>query len=326
MVSLRIQLLGDFRIEYRGDLIRAVDRARLQLLLAYLLLHRHAPQLRQRIAFQFWPDSSEHQARNNLRKALHELRQVWPDVDSFLYMDAQTMQWRPDASYSLDVTEFEELIAQANARADHPTAQRVALEAAVALYHGDLLPSSYDDWLIPERERLRQAFTEALESLVCLTEEQRDYTAAIHHANHLLRYDPLHEVTYRRLMRLHAVNGDRAAALQVYHTCVIVLERELGGARGSGHVALSTGHTSVVTIASGGTPTRMAHTTRRVGKCHARSRPLLSDQRRGRHRQNTPGRGVAGLDRTARYRHSSDTFLRRHRRPGLHSGNRMVAQ
>lgn len=228
MALLRIQLLGDFRVEYHGDPIRAVDRVRLQLLLAYLLLHRHTPQLRQRIAFQFWPDSSEPQARNNLRKALSELRQAWPDIDQFLHIDARTVQWRPDASYSLDITEFEELIAQAKALIDNPPAQRVALEAAVALYHGDLLPGSYDDWIIPERERLRQAFIKALESLVWRAEDQRDYAAAIHYANHLLRYDPLHEPAYRQLMRCHALNGEHAGALRVYHTCVTVLRRELG--------------------------------------------------------------------------------------------------
>ena len=37
----------------------------------------------------------------------------------------------------------------------------------------------------------------------------------------------LDEDTYRRLMHLYAVSGDRAAALRTYHTCVTVLEREL---------------------------------------------------------------------------------------------------
>ena len=61
-----------------------------------------------------------------------------------------------------------------------------------------------------------------------LHEERRDYAAAIAHGQRLLAYDPLHEATYRRLMRLFALSGDRAAALRVYHTCVATLERELG--------------------------------------------------------------------------------------------------
>ena len=60
-----------------------------------------------------------------------------------------------------------------------------------------------------------------------MLEEQRDYPAAIRSAQRLLRHDPLHEATYRRLIRLHALNGDRAGALRVYHTCTTVLQREL---------------------------------------------------------------------------------------------------
>ena len=60
-----------------------------------------------------------------------------------------------------------------------------------------------------------------------LLEEQRDYQAAIGNAQRLLRHDPLHEATYRRLIRLHALDGDRAGALRVYHTCATVLQREL---------------------------------------------------------------------------------------------------
>ena len=61
-----------------------------------------------------------------------------------------------------------------------------------------------------------------------LYEPRRAYAAAIAAAQQLLHHDPLHEATYRRLMRLHALNGDRAAALRVYHTCTSILEQELG--------------------------------------------------------------------------------------------------
>lgn len=66
--TLHIQLLGDFLIENGHAPIEGVDGARLQSLLAYLLLHGEAPQSRQHLAFLFWPDSSETQARTNLRK------------------------------------------------------------------------------------------------------------------------------------------------------------------------------------------------------------------------------------------------------------------
>jgi predicted ATPase/DNA-binding SARP family transcriptional activator len=225
---LHVQLLGGFRITY-GDQAVAGVNTRLQALLAYLLLHRGAPVPRQQLAFLFWPDSAEAQARTNLRQLLHSLKQTLPEAEHFVQADAQTLQWRAAAPVRLDVAEFEDALARAAAAEQHADAPalRAALEQAVAAYQGDLLPSGYDDWLLPERERLRQAYSTALDRLVRLLERQGDAREAIACAERLLRHDPLREETYRVLMRLYAACGDRAGALRVYHTCAAVLEREL---------------------------------------------------------------------------------------------------
>jgi DNA-binding SARP family transcriptional activator len=69
-----------------------IDSPRLQSLLAYLVLHRTAPQSRQHLAFLFWLDSTEAQARNNLRQSLHLLKHALPDADHFLQSDVQSVQ------------------------------------------------------------------------------------------------------------------------------------------------------------------------------------------------------------------------------------------
>ena len=227
---LRVSLLGDFCIRHNETTVASVDTPRLQSLLAYLLLHRDAPQSRAHLAFLFWPDTTEAQARTNLRNLLHQLRRALPDADSHLDAGMHALQWRSDPPFSLDVADFSAALAgagQAPGEMSDPVAVRDALERAVALYKGDLLPSCYDDWIISGREELHQAYLGALERLVLILEEQGDYQAAIRQAQRLLRHDPLHEATYRCLIRLHALNGDRAAALQVYHTCTTVLQREL---------------------------------------------------------------------------------------------------
>ena len=228
--TLHIHLLGDFRLAHGDEAVTKVNTPRLQSLLAYLVLHRDAPQSRRHMAFLLWLDSTETQALTNLRNLLHLLRRALPDADRFLQVDAHTLQWRPDGPFALDVTEFESALARAGRaeQAGDNAALRTALEEAVDLYRGDLLPSCYDDWIRPERERLQQAFIKALEQLIHLLEEQRDYRTAIGHAQRLLRHDALHEAAYRRLMRLHALTGDRASALRAYHTCATVLQRELG--------------------------------------------------------------------------------------------------
>src|SRR4249919_325076 len=81
MPTLQIQLLGAFSLIYNDQLVTTIHQARLQSLLAYLVLHRHAPLSRQHLAFLFWPDSSESRAHTNLRQALHLLRSAWPAVD-----------------------------------------------------------------------------------------------------------------------------------------------------------------------------------------------------------------------------------------------------
>jgi DNA-binding SARP family transcriptional activator len=59
---LEIHLLGKFNLIYEGQTISALKADRPQALLAYLLLHRQAPQPRRHLAFLLWPDSTKSQA------------------------------------------------------------------------------------------------------------------------------------------------------------------------------------------------------------------------------------------------------------------------
>lgn len=92
-----------------------IDTPRPQSVLAYLLLHRDAPQQRHHAAFALWPTSTEAQAQTNLRKHLHYLRRDLPDAERFLHIDGKTVQWRPNGPFTLDVAEFEGQIHAAQA-------------------------------------------------------------------------------------------------------------------------------------------------------------------------------------------------------------------
>ena len=96
MRTLHIRLLGDFSMTYGQDPVLGIDTPRPQSVLAYLLLHRDAPQQRRHVAFALWPTSTEAQAQTNLRKHLHYLRRDLPDAERFLHIDGKTVQWRPD--------------------------------------------------------------------------------------------------------------------------------------------------------------------------------------------------------------------------------------
>ncbi len=230
MPTLHLRLLGDFSLIYADRQITSLNSTRLQSLLAYLVLHRDAPQQRQHLAFLFWPDTAEAQARNNLRQLLYQLRQVFPEVEHFLSTDTHLLHWHSVTPCHLDVAEFEEALARADEarRRTDQHALQTALEHADSLYRGDLLPGCYDEWILPERDRLRQRYLQALEQLLHFFEVQGDTVAAIRSAQRLIGFDPLSEDLYRRLMRLFALKNDRASALHVYHTCVTTLQREMG--------------------------------------------------------------------------------------------------
>jgi DNA-binding SARP family transcriptional activator len=229
---LRFQLLGGFEVTHVDQPIPGLTRLRMQSLLAYLLLHCDVPQSRAHISFTFWPDSSDSQARTNLRRELLQLRRVLPQSEDYLHTDSQAIQWNPVAAYSLDVNDF---VAALTAAETTDNAQKHAglLQKAVTLYQGTLLPGLYDEWILAKREELDQQYVRALEQLTALYADDRDYTAAIRVAQRLLRHDPLNEPIYLRLMEFYAHQNDRARALHTYHTCVTVLARELDIAPGA---------------------------------------------------------------------------------------------
>jgi len=226
-LPLHIRLLGGLSLVHGDQPVTAIHSPRLHSLLAYLLLHRDAPQLRQHLAFTFWPDSSEAQARNNLRQLLHELRHALPEADRFLVADNRTAGWRADSAFELDLATFEEALAEA-AAARGDGRERVALERAAELYRGDLLPGCYDGWIAEERERLRQLHRRALGRLAELLEAGRDYHGAIRALQRLLQDEPTDEESCRALMRVLALSGDRAGALRLYRDHAATLRRELG--------------------------------------------------------------------------------------------------
>jgi DNA-binding SARP family transcriptional activator/predicted ATPase len=225
MSLLTLTLLSAFQL-IDGEIQVIFEQARLSELIAYIALHRHQPMSRQSLAFLLWPDSSEGQARTNLRNLLFKLRSAWPRSEEFLTVSRTEISWKDEHPFSIDVIEFENALA-ASAKVTNPKQREANLRQALVLYKGDLLPDLYEDWALKERERLRGLFLQAVEALVLLLEDQRRYDEAIAEAQRLLQADPLQETSHRHLMRLLAANGDRAAALRAYHACASILEHEL---------------------------------------------------------------------------------------------------
>ncbi len=220
---LRITLLGGF--DARQDPARPVTlpAGKVQALLAYLALTPGQAHPRDKLAALLWSDAPAEQARNSLRQTLFELRRALGTAGSTALRVGGDAVACDASMVETDVATFECLVAESV-----PS----ALEEAARLYRGDLLAgfrlaeAAFEDWLVSERERLRER---ALEALGRLLAHQRaaDPDAAIQTALRLLALDPLQEAVHRVLMRLYLGLGRRGAALRQYQACVDVLRREL---------------------------------------------------------------------------------------------------
>src|SRR5574342_358555 len=108
---LQIRLLGQFDLRLDGKRVIIPSRAG-QSLLAYLVLTAGTAHRREKLAGILWPDTSDENARKNLRQELWRIRKALPTsrlaaADEYLLADEFTITFNRDADYWLDVAILE---------------------------------------------------------------------------------------------------------------------------------------------------------------------------------------------------------------------------
>jgi predicted ATPase len=163
-----IHMLGALRAEHGELRITRFATSRTAALLACLALFPRREHSREELVKMLWPDSEWEAGRLNLRVALASLRRQLepPDVPagSVLKADRETIRLEA-AACRTDVADFEAALKIAARTAD-PLKKRLALDEALGLFGGELLPGFYNEWILEERERLEALLEDA--------EQQRD--------------------------------------------------------------------------------------------------------------------------------------------------------
>ncbi|MET7971224.1 BTAD domain-containing putative transcriptional regulator [Micromonospora sp. NPDC005305] len=205
-----LHLLGGFRLLHDG--VPVVVPRGLQRVIALIGLRPAAT--RSHLAGLLWPETSEDRALSSLRTALWRLRQ---DPCCPLRTDGDTV--RLDPTVHLDV---DELVAAADRVRDG----QIPRGAAGAGRH-DLLPGWYDDWVLLERERLRQLRLHMLEELAGNHLTAGRHGEALEAALEAMAAEPLRETPHRLVVRIHLAEGNAFEAVHAFYVYRDLLLREL---------------------------------------------------------------------------------------------------
>jgi len=168
-----------------------------------------------------------------LNVAIHGLRQALraarPDFPYILFQNGQYLL-NPDTAVWVDFEQFVQRY-EAGQRLERRGKLAEALseyETAECLYQGDFLEEDrYEDWPIPQRERLRDSYLMILDRLSRYYLEEKKYGTCIQLCQKILVKDECREDIHRRLMRCYSPQGQRNLALRQYNMCVEALTRVL---------------------------------------------------------------------------------------------------
>ncbi len=225
--QLKLSLLGIPEVRL-GSRQLAFRTRKVQALLVYLALEPgfHS---RDKLIALLWPDADQSRGRGNLRMALARLRDDLEDASLVLLIQRDAIGIEMQ-SLNLDVQILEMSFNQADG-----LDLEERLVAAVNLFRGDLLEGFYlgdapefDDWLVAEREVVRDRIDALLERLTALQRQSGKLAAALETAQRRIRLEPLNEEAHRQVIELHLAGENRTAALEAFNTCAKLLQHELG--------------------------------------------------------------------------------------------------
>jgi len=222
---LRLRLFGGFDAQLAPGSTITLATKKGRALLAYLALSPGLSESREKLAGLLWEESSEQHARASLRQTLAALRRTLDGRTSRVLVTTGTAVALTSRAISVDVLEFERLVADGRPG---------ALEQAATLYRGEILEGAgtgepaFEEWLLAQRERLRELAVDALQRLLAHQCWKGSVQRAIQTAGRLVAIDPLEEGPHRALMTLYLRQGRRAAAVRQYRTCAALLKRDRG--------------------------------------------------------------------------------------------------
>jgi DNA-binding SARP family transcriptional activator len=227
--KFRLTLLGGFCLS-QGS--RVIDVAASGQRLIALLALTDRPAARLYLAGMLWPDYTTERSLADLRTTLWRLNQSGEPLVEATH-SCLALSDHIDVDVRRLVAFAQHLHAPqtrpAEPRPAEPRPTEIDLNSVgLAELCGELLPDWYEEWLVDERERLRQIRLHALEKLSGLFSRAGQHSDAIQAALAAIRLEPLRETAHRALMEAHLAEGNWSEARRQFRRCQRLFLAELG--------------------------------------------------------------------------------------------------
>lgn len=215
--SSAVLLFGEPRVVSDGISLHVPDGSKR--LLAFVALSAGRVD-RRYAAGSLWPAGSEKHAAGNLRSALWRLKSAGIDV---LDSDQRMLGLRRTTVVDVRVAcEWAGRLVRGSPTRDDLCAVSWRDECL------ELLPGWSEDWVILEREHIRQRMLHALEALSRQLVKENRYAEAVEAAVWTVSAGPLRESAIRVLIEAHLAEGNLIEARQVYEVYRNTIRCELG--------------------------------------------------------------------------------------------------
>jgi DNA-binding SARP family transcriptional activator len=213
-----LRLLDGFALTIGAERVTLTSSA--QRVIGYLAV-RGTSVRRDALAGHLWPLTTQPRAQASLRTALWRLRRAHP-----LLVTSTHDAVRVHDELAVDLVDFQRLTSRLlEPPADDDPAWSAA---ALGLLRWDLLPDWDEDWVLLERERMRQLRIHALEALSRRLTGAGRHGAAIEAAYAAIAAEPLRESARSALIEAELAEGNRTGALRDLAEYRALLRRELG--------------------------------------------------------------------------------------------------
>lgn len=228
---LSINMLGEVNITYKGEKIVDSLGNKTVAMICLLVLNRDKDLSKEKIAYYFWPDSSEEAAKYNVRYNLWAIGKLIPKDaagETLIKSGKDCCSINNRYRFSCDRI----LLDSYNGKSKNSINDLLRLKG---LFKGDFLEGMYlkncnefNEMILFERVVCQKKQVELLEALATIYQENNRFEDSLKTLEEMMITEPYNEAFAMRIMDMYSLIGNRTAAINFYKSFEQFLRSNLG--------------------------------------------------------------------------------------------------